>query len=308
MKVKDFLRKLLEEKEVEEVLAPVRNPAGGQPFPRFLSDPREIEEITLDGQTPISMAKFLVEFGERGRKTAALVRTCDARALVELAKREQADLDNILIIGVECPGEGIAETCRYCEYTVPSVADVTFYENGGASLNTEKGRKLISILEALGIPEVERRETPPERRERALRVQEEEFSSLWNLPPRERLSFWLSLLDRCIKCYGCRDACPLCVCKECYLEPQKLVVMPGGNPPDKLFHLIRLIHVADSCVGCGRCELVCPMNIPLTKLYQMLHKELEKIFAYIPGLDLAALPPLVCFTEEERRKTGVDLD
>ena len=30
----------------------------------------------------------------------------------------------------------------------------------------------------------------------------------------ERKAYWEKELSRCIRCYACRNACPLCVCKE----------------------------------------------------------------------------------------------
>ena len=101
-----------------------------------------------------------------------------------------------------------------------------------------------------------------------------------------RDSFWQKELGKCIKCYGCRDVCPLCICDDCELE-QPEWVRPGQIPPDfPLFHLIRAYHLADSCTGCGQCEATCPMNIPLLTIHNWVRRQdPEVVFDFVPGLE-----------------------
>jgi len=83
-------------------------------------------------------------------------------------------------------------------------------------------------------------------------------------------------------------------------------VEAGQTPPPLMFPLIRLAHVADSCVNCGQCQDVCPMEIPLTKLFQMVNRELTGVFDYVPGMDVTDDPPLTTITEEEAHVEEVD--
>lgn|GEM_PF-3723862 len=100
-----------------------------------------------------------------------------------------------------------------------------------------------------------------------------------------RGDFWQRELSKCIKCYGCRDACPLCLCDLCEMDDPQWVA-PGVIPPDyPLFHLIRAYHLADICVGCGACEATCPMGIPLMTMMHLARMDGERIFDYVPGLD-----------------------
>lgn len=278
----------------------------GNVSPCFVTTEREADSIALDSYYPFSLAELVSKQVGKDTRVGMVATTCDVRALIELAKREQVDLDQVLVIGVECQEEGFSYPwCRRCEHLVPSMADLALYLDGTISANTEKGKELLSLIDA---PVVEKRETAPEVRERARQRQEEDFAELARLEPKERLDYWLSYFDRCIKCYGCRNTCPICFCKDCYLQPHKLIVKPGGNPPDRLFHLARLMHVGDSCVNCGRCEASCPMSIPISRLYHALNKELSALFGYEPGLDLSSLPPLGMITEEEEMKNlGVEL-
>jgi len=100
-----------------------------------------------------------------------------------------------------------------------------------------------------------------------------------------RRDFWQKELMKCIKCYGCREVCPLCMCDYCEMEDPQWVAS-GLLPPDyPLFHLIRAYHIADTCTGCGACESTCPEGIPLLTMMHLARLDGEKIFDYVPGLD-----------------------
>lgn len=103
---------------------------------------------------------------------------------------------------------------------------------------------------------------------------------------------WPAELARCLKCYGCRNACPLCICPECKLAIP-MWVQTGIVPPDPLsFHLIRAFHLVDKCVDCGSCQDACPAGLPLRKLHQHLLKMLEERLGYVPGMEVDRQSPL----------------
>jgi len=109
---------------------------------------------------------------------------------------------------------------------------------------------------------------------------------------RERFSSWIDEFSKCIKCYGCRDICPMCFCKECSLETHELL-QKGEIPPEiPLFHLVRAVHMAGRCIDCGLCNEVCPANIPLRTLYKKVSDIIDKEFNYRPGFNIDEKPPL----------------
>jgi ferredoxin len=140
------------------------------------------------------------------------------------------------------------------------------------------------------------------------RSEAEEFLALKTMPRKERLNFWLEQFSKCIKCFGCKNACPLCYCKDCYLGGERGLITRGELPPEIMFHLTRLAHVGDSCLNCGMCEAVCPAEIPLSKLSHMLYKEMNSILKYESGVEFDSLPPLTSGTEEELNKGDIYLD
>ncbi len=115
-----------------------------------------------------------------------------------------------------------------------------------------------------------------------------------------RTEFWQRELSKCIKCYGCRDVCPVCICDQCELENPDWIT-PGKIPPEfPVFHLIRAYHVADSCINCGECEATCPVAIPLRSIQQLVRRQPpEKIFEFIPGLDQETKERLIRRVKEQ---------
>ncbi len=84
-----------------------------------------------------------------------------------------------------------------------------------------------------------------------------------------KLEEWNHIMDRCIKCFGCRNSCPVCSCLECTMESEAFVPQKR-LPIDRNFLFTRAMHMVDRCVYCGLCEEACPADIPLKDLYRLV--------------------------------------
>lgn len=107
-----------------------------------------------------------------------------------------------------------------------------------------------------------------------------------------RLAYWTAEFDRCIKCYGCRNVCPVCFCNVCTLE-QDALIKTGDLPPENpMFHLTRAVHMAGRCIDCNLCTEACPSDIPLRTLYKRVAEIITDEFGYVTGEFGASKSPL----------------
>ena len=131
-----------------------------------------------------------------------------------------------------------------------------------------------------------------------------ELAMLDAMTLEERLSFWKGQMERCLRCYACRNACPMCVCRDyCIAESREPQWMTQeATAREKLFfQTIHAMHLAGRCTGCGECQRACPVGIPILALRQQIARAVAQLFdGYKPGLDPEAVPPLLGYELEEK--------
>lgn len=118
----------------------------------------------------------------------------------------------------------------------------------------------------------------------------------------ERWIFWNKEFEKCIKCYACRAACPMCYCHRCTTDvnlPQWIPVASHelGNLD---WHLMRAMHLAGRCVNCGECAKACPMDIPLNLLTYQLIEPIKTGFGATAGMKANAVYALSTFKPEDK--------
>jgi len=55
------------------------------------------------------------------------------------------------------------------------------------------------------------------------KAENEKVASIDKMELDERFKFWEIEFNRCVKCLGCRNICPMCFCNECTLEEANLI-------------------------------------------------------------------------------------
>jgi len=104
---REFFRAMLEKGVVDAVLVPQHVPGGKVVVQTLVTEPAKLENV--DPVAPILMRNSAsivsdLSFQSPKGKVAAVMRPCEINALVELVKFKQANLDDVILIGVDCPG------------------------------------------------------------------------------------------------------------------------------------------------------------------------------------------------------------
>ena len=259
-------RRLLEEGKVKVVIG------HGARGPVFIARPEETARLEWSADSLANLTVYLKRPEVRALGAAAVVvKGCDERALVVLEKESQLRREELQVIGVACDGLGQAK-CETCETHQPRFADITV---GGAEAQSAPAAARYMELERF-----------------------------LEKPPEERLAYWTAEFDRCLKCYACRQVCPMCYCERCLADknrPQAIDTSPDrkGN---FAWQLSRAIHLAGRCVGCDECARACPAAIDLRLLNLALARAAETQFGYRAGMDPALEPVVGAYSLQDKEE------
>ena len=111
------------------------------------------------------------------------------------------------------------------------------------------------------------------------------LAELNKLSPEEKFAYWQKELSKCIKCYACRQACPMCYCIRCTVEvnqPQWIPVQANTHGNIE-WHILRAMHLAGRCISCGECGRACPVGIPCHLLTMHLNDQVYNYFKVYAG-------------------------
>ena len=112
-----FLAALMENGVVDALLVPTEVPSGKNVTQALVRDKAKLAAaVPVSPVMPVNSATLVsnLTVDQGTGKLGVVLRSCEIRALVELTKLKQANLENVVIIGVDCPGS----------YTVADYASV----------------------------------------------------------------------------------------------------------------------------------------------------------------------------------------
>jgi formate dehydrogenase subunit beta len=359
--IRGLLRTLLEKQVVDAWLVPMFLPTGNV-APMLVTDPNALDQADpLTPVLPINAARAVSQLTMTGhhQKLGVVLRPCEIRALVELVKFQQANLDNedgpsVRIVGIDCPGTyGLTEwqaasskqmvleellagaargepapyegmqfraACQICEQPLPE-GDHLALTLG--LVGAEPGQLYVKAQPDLAETLALQAGDPPAGRAAAAekliadrtQARDAAFAGF-----HERVNSMDGLLQEfstCIRCHNCMINCPICYCRECIFrtptfehESQLLYQWAERKgtvrllPDTLLFHLTRLNHMVTSCVGCGLCTDVCPVDIAVGTVFRAVGEKAQAIFDYHPGRSLDDAAPVQEFREDELTALG----
>ena len=253
----NFFAQLLSSKALDALLVP-RDVAGGESVMQTLV--RSSED--LDGANPLapvvpvnagSIVSQITRLPGGEEMLGVVLRPCEIRAALELAKLKQVDLERVIFIGLDCPGrlsvkdyaertgkgenlleilyldgknarDGLLGACQACDYPRSPYFDINIGFLGGDITKdftviggTKKGREFLRNAEI--------EEDNPSKAGKAALEKEiqkrKDFAAQLHREFKETaggIDNLEKVFARCIGCHNCMNVCPICYCQECFFE------------------------------------------------------------------------------------------
>jgi len=261
---------------------------------------------------PVKGRQMMEDFYEVDPDSVVKEEIAKGKLIVET---EDGTEKEIPIDDLEEEGFGRRTNCRRCEVNIPKMADLacgnwgvigplagkaTFIE-----VNSPKGAEVLEKAQEAGVIDLEapipkgieiREKIDGAMVRLADKWQDKDWEDKTGREIFSVLSEYMDDFSRCLKCYGCREACPICYCDDCCLEANNGPdwLSKGEVPPSPMFHLERMLHMVESCTNCGQCEEVCPGEIPLAKIWHEVNAKIKDQFGYTKGVE-EGKPPIAYF-------------
>lgn len=267
--LKDQIKAALEAKEVEFVMGWQKGFDGLHATPLYMRKPEDVEKLIWGPLNVHSLATYLPLF--KGKKVGIVVKGCDSRGVVELLQENLINREDVVVFGMGC--NGTIDINR----VLAKIGDVTEVESvtgSGATLKVRAdGKDYEFAMAGRGAGQMPRLHRAQRRHPRSLRGLAHEHPGRraarharhHDLPrrPEPRGPAWASggaTSTRCIRCYACRNACPMCVCRDnCVADSREPHWLTQEDSPTQkmFFQLIHAMHLAGRCTGCGECNRAC---------------------------------------------------
>jgi len=303
--IKRVARRLLDTAKVEVFLGFKRGVVAMINQPVLISNTDEAELLHWDSNCGLNLCNYLTGRTER---IGVVATGCNSRNIVTHIIENQIEREKLHIVGIPCTGmidlRAVIRTIypreitsfeeQRDEFTVRGVdfeqtLSKTEYLQTNCRICTH--RNPVEYDEMIGEP---------------VREQEDvsayvDVEKIEQMDSEAKWGFFTRMISRCIRCYACRNTCPLCYCPTCFVdESAPQWVGKSSDPIDTMtFHILRAYHCAGRCTDCGACERVCPMGIPVRQFTKKLNRDTRDLFSWEAGLRLDQRPLLDVYRPDD---------
>ena len=303
-KIREIAKKLLEEGRVDMVVGFTSGSLPMASVPFCARTAEEADKLMFDAFCGANLANNLTD---RKEKIGIVVKGCDSRSVVNHIVENKIDREQLVVIGAPCTGMiDKKKVAALYDGEIESVTD----EGDSLSVTGSVGEKKIGKKDvgdntcAVCVhrnPVIHDELVGEEVQEQGDDGRYDMVEAVENMSSEERWDYFEDLYAACIRCYACRNACPLCYCPTCFVDEAKPQwVGKGQDDTDiRTFHFLRAYHCAGRCVDCGACVRACPMDINVRVLTKKLEKDCLELFDWEAGMTPDKRPALDAFSPND---------
>jgi formate dehydrogenase subunit beta len=301
--------RILQENIVDVVIGFAAGTVPLKSRPILIRRPDAADDLVMNGLCGNNLAVYLPR-RPVDERIGIVCRGCESRAVRALVIEQQRARDRLYVIGVSCPG--ILDTSKLRAMAGEDIQWVK-EENGSViigapsgDIRTDRGQLLHAACSHCRYPnpigaDITIGEPVAAQGDATSWDQVDAFETL---DAEARHAFFATETGHCIRCYACREACPMCYCTQCFVDhttPRwtESTISAAGT---QAWHLIRAFHQTGRCVSCGACERACPMNISMTYLTDKLNRDMADTYGFIVGEDERQAPPFASFSLDDANR------
>jgi formate dehydrogenase subunit beta len=303
--IRETARKLLQDGTVDVFISYKKGTVPMMNEPVLISDPDKVDVLYWDSFCGLNLCNYLTK---RTDRIGIVANGCNSRNVVTHITENQIKREQLYIVGLPCTGmidhRAVQRAVGQKEILDVEEAGETFTVKGNGIEETFDKKKFLQnncavcthrnpVIYDEMIAEPVDEQQGVEAFGDVKKIEEMDTEKKWG--------FFNRMIERCIRCYACRNACPLCYCPTCFVdESQPQWVGKSIDPTDTMtFHILRAYHCAGRCTDCGACERACPVGITMRQFTKKLNKDAVELFSWEAGLDPDQRPPLDTYKPDD---------
>jgi ferredoxin len=304
-KIRERAKTLLAEGKVEVFIGYRKGSVAMMNHPVLIRHADQTDLLHWDSHCGLNLCNYLTK---RTEKIGVVATGCNSRNIVTHILENQIKREQIYIVGIPCTGmidhRAVSRAVGQKEILEVEEQGEEFTVKGAGFSRSFKKKEFLQRNCAVCThrnPVIydELIAEPVGEQEGVNAFSDVE--SIEQMDPEKKRAFFSQLVSKCLRCYACRNACPLCYCPTCFVdESRPQWVGKSNDPTDTLtFHFLRAYHCAGRCTDCGACERVCPVGISMRQFTKKLNKDAKQYFSWEAGLSLEQRPPLDVYRPDD---------